>query len=950
MKRAGSGVCSAWIVFLLSVVALVLSGSAFAGQPVGTAGGQPERGDPPIRTGTLANGMCYVILKHQSPPHEVSLRLRIAAGSLQEPEGENGVAHVLEHMAFRGSAHVAESEIWRTLARLGVAFGADSNAFTATGQTYFQFDLPEADPASVSTGLMLMREIASELTLSPQGVNDERQVVLAEARLTDSPRAQAERAQTAFWFRDRPAAGRDAMGDVEFIGRVNAEELRTYYDAFYRPERATLLVVGDVDPDAIEAEIRTRFTDWKGKGPPGADPTVPAPRETGPSSELFVQPGAPSSIRLAWIAPQMEGQGSPASEHNRRLADLALRVLNLRLNSQSGRYLIASANRRQLPPLADVTLLSIDGPPDQWPASLEAADRVRRQLLRYGVTQAEVEREASEALHTWQTAAAAAATRPSAALADALLAKIDNGETLASPAEELAVASEAYQKVSPAEVDAAMRTLFGGVGPLVFLSSPQPIAGSEAALARAVADAEAEPVGAPAREPISATPFWPYTDFGPAGVVASRSDAVDLQTSFIRFENGVRLTVRPSAYSGGQIQVQVSLGHGRLDLPRDRMSADWSADSGAIDAGGVRGVDRAEMRRALGSSVYSFTFTTADDSFNLTGLTRPADLLTQLQVLAAYAVAPGWRVGAFERVQSLYTELLPQFEASPGGALGDFVGGLLYGGDPRWASPSMRDVATAKPRDLRDLLEGPLAVGDVEITVVGDVTVEQAIQAVAKTFGALPARPPAPAPPAAAYLVRFPEPTQTPVLRYHGGHADQALALAAWPIGDAYVRTPNLADARVLQQVLNNRLIERLRIADGATYTPRTGLEASRTFPGYGYLFAAASVSPLRTGLVFDRISAIIADLRTTPISADELERARKPALAALLRAQETDRYWLDALSRVQTDRRRLDLIRSAAPDLRAVSAADVQRAAQTYLLDDRTWKLVILPHADRAR
>ena len=189
---------------------------------------------------------------------------------------------MLEHMAFRGSTHVAESEIWRALARLGVAFGADSNAFTTTSQTYFQFDLPDGDPASVATGLMLMREIAGELTLSPMAVNDERNVVLAEARLTDSPGAQADRAQTAFWFENQPAAQQDAMGEVDIIKRISADQLRGFYNAYYRPERTTLLVVGDVEPDAIEAQIRSRFSDWTGKGPPGLDakPPLPARRRT----------------------------------------------------------------------------------------------------------------------------------------------------------------------------------------------------------------------------------------------------------------------------------------------------------------------------------------------------------------------------------------------------------------------------------------------------------------------------------------------------------------------------------------------------------------------------------------------------------------------------------------------------------------------------------------------
>jgi zinc protease len=292
---------------------------------------------------------------------------------------------------------------------------------------------------------------------------------------------------------------------------------------------------------------------------------------------------------------------------------------------------------------------------------------------------------------------------------------------------------------------------------------------------------------------------------------------------------------------------------------------------------------------------------------------------------------------------------LPQFEASPGGALGDFVGGLLHDGDPRWATPNMADLADARARDLKALLEEPLARGDIDVVMAGDVTVERAIQATAATFGALPPRPPAPPQPE-AYRSEFPAPSPEPVVRYHGGHPDQALALAAWPAGDAYAASPSFADLRVLQQVLNNRLIERLRIADGATYTPRTGIEASQVFIGYGYLFAAASVAPGKTDLVFERIHDIAQDLRDNPISADELERARMPALAMLRRARQTDAYWLSALGRAQTDPRRLALIRSAIPDLRAVTAESVRAAARAWMRDDKAWKLVIAPHPNRAR
>ena len=210
-----------------------------------------------------------------------------------------------------------------------------------------------------------------------------------------------------------------------------------------------------------------------------------------------------------------------------------------------------------------------------------------------------------------------------------------------------------------------------------------------------------------------------------------------------------------------------------------------------------------------------------------------------------------------------------------------------------------------------------MATGPIEPTVVGDVTVDRAIQAVATTLGALPAAI-ASSPPWRHRSLRdscFPAPTATPVVRYHGGHTDQALALAAWPIGDAYARYPNLADTRVLQQVLNNRLIERLRIADGATaYSahrtgrivdlPRLRLPAplSRAWSGLPrpiWCSNGSATSPPTCA-------------RNRRSSSDELDRARKPAVAALRTGQQAERRLLAhvALSHAQSDPRRLDLIR----------------------------------------
>src|SRR5579883_2464224 len=132
------------------------------------------KADPDIRFGSLPNGMRYAIMRNATPPGQASMRLRFDVGSLMERDDEQGLAHFLEHMAFNGSKNLpGRGEMVKTLERLGLAFGADTNASTSFDNTTYKFDLPKADDASLDTALGLLREIAGNLTLDQAAMDKE---------------------------------------------------------------------------------------------------------------------------------------------------------------------------------------------------------------------------------------------------------------------------------------------------------------------------------------------------------------------------------------------------------------------------------------------------------------------------------------------------------------------------------------------------------------------------------------------------------------------------------------------------------------------------------------------------------------------------------------------------------------------------------------------------------
>jgi len=268
---------------------------------------------------------------------------------------------------------------------------------------------------------------------------------------------------------------------------------------------------------------------------------------------------------------------------------------------------------------------------------------------------------------------------------------------------------------------------------------------------------------------------------------------------------------------------------------------------------------------------------------------------------------------------------------------------LLHPGDARWAYPTLADVQSAKLEQVKAILTPALANAPIEITMVGDVTVDQAVKSVAATFGALPTRNGAAMPQPKPGDVKFPAPTAQPVVLRHAGRADQGVAAIVWQTTDVYADSESAA-RRVITDILRFRLMEELRIKDGATYSPSATASASRIFPGYGYIAAYAEIPPEKSQLFYDTVKKVTADLRDHPVSADEFERARKPELDAFEKAEETNGYWLSALDGVQTDERRLKLTRDARPGLETVTPADVQRVAQKYLTDERAFKLVVSP------
>ncbi|MGZ9113647.1 MAG: M16 family metallopeptidase [Brevundimonas sp.] len=898
--------------------------------------------DSNVRFGQLANGMKYAILRNATPPNQAALRMRIDAGSLAERDDQKGLAHFLEHMAFNGSNNVPEGEMTRRLERLGLSFGGDTNAFTSFDQTAYTLNLPNTTDEVVETSLFVLRETASELLMAADAVDRERGVIVGEERTRNSPQLRATKALFAFLAPGQRLSDRLPIGDLDIIRTAPRDRFVDFYRDYYRPERATLIAVGDFDVDKMEGQIRAAFESWTNPAPNGADPDLGVPRTRQPETHVHLEPGAQSSAQIFWTQTPERAPDTVSERREDIVRSLGLAVLNRRLSdlarAENPPFLGAGAGHQSLFETVDAGSLFVAFNTGEWKRALETVEQEQRRLLQYGVGQAELDREITETRTALAAAAASAATRQTPALAGALLGAANENDVFSSPATNLSLFNAAAEGLTADAVNTAVREVFAGSGPLAFITTPVPIEGGEAAITAALEASRQVAVAAPVA---AAAMEWPYTDFGTATQPNARTEVADLGATLVTFPNGVKLTVKPTAFTDEQILVSVRAGQGYLSIPGDRATPMFAAGS-AVSEGGLGRLTRSQLEQVLAADVVGSSFGVGNDAYQFTGTTRPEDFPLQMQLLAAYLTDAAWRPEPFVQIRGSLPQQLDQLAATPGGAFALYGTGLLSSGDKRFGLPTKEEIAAAELSDLRGLVSQSIAQGPLEVIVVGDVTVEDAIAAVASTFGALPARSAAPTPSPAALRRAFPAPTAEPVRLQHTGIPTQALGYVAWPTIDSIADRTEGRTVGLLARVLQLRVTDELREKQGVAYSPGASSTSSIVFPDYGYVFTQIETPPEALPGFFETVDQIATSLRDAPVTDDELNRARLSSVEAVRRSQATNPWWLSNLAGVHDKPSEVEAIRTAISDLEAVTPADIQRAARAYLKSDTAWRATV--------
>jgi zinc protease len=900
--------------------------------------------DPDITFGRLPNGMRYALMRNSNPKGEAAIRFTVAVGAREETDPENGAAHFVEHMAFNGSTGIPEGQLLPMLERLGLSFGADTNATTGMDFTTYMLQLPRTDEETVSTALKVIREMAGELTIDPAAVDRERGIVLNEAQVRNDPN---RRRATHYLQAGLPGSrvGERVRADVERIANITAAQLRAFYEAYYRPERATLAIVGDFDVADMEARIKASFTDWKGEGPAREAYRGPLPESTSaPAIANFVDPSIPEIVELQRISAWKPSANTAEGARENYLRAIGTFALTNRINALSrdpaSPMLGGQAAEQPLFRSAKSFGLLTVAKDGQWAATLALAERELRRAAQFGFTAAEIAEAKANIATNINNAVAQAAGRSSANLAEELVAASLDNEVPTAPAFDLAFYQAIEASLTPEAVSEAFRAAWQGGPTLVHLSTKQPVEGDTQAIAAILAESATVAVTAPAAD---AEVQWAYGDWGAPGKVVTDETIADLGIRTIRFANGLQLNLKTTNFEPGKIGYSLRVGGGLARFPKDKQGLrELLPLVASIDGLEKHSVD--DLRRLLAGKAVSLPLGGEVDALVAGGQTTPTDLELQLELMAARVTATGWRPETAAQLAGIGPILVQQVRSNPLAIMGNSLGSIMAGDDARFGVTNPEDLGQVTLDDLRAAVAPQLAAGPMALGMVGDFDPEMAIAAVARTLGALPPRELRKETLEGAAPVTALADRATRVLT-HTGAADQGVLALGWPTTDASDQKDDFT-RDLLASVMTLRLTEKLREELGATYSPEAFSYSHLSLKGFGYLAAYATVPPAAMDDTAAAIRAIAAELAAQPPAADLFERARNPIRANYERAETQNGGWLALVTEAQSNTQLLDRRRQRMAILDAITPADVQSAAARYLAGTAPVELRVVPEA----
>lgn len=915
-------------------------------------GGGPEPfpaiGDPAVRHGTLENGLSYFIRANEEPRNRAELRLVVNAGSILEDEGQRGLAHVVEHMAFNGTRSFERQEIVEYLESIGMRFGPDVNAYTSFDETVYMLTLPTDSVGVLETGIRILEEWAWGITFDSLQVEQERAVVMEEWRSGQGAGSRLQNQQFPVLALRSRYADRLPIGTPESLATFDHASLRQFYQDWYRPDLMAVVAVGDFDPDEMEALIREHFS----RIPEHDDPRRRSVHEVPSHRETLISVATDPELTSSSISVYLKKEPTPwtdARAYRRWIVEsLASSMLVNRISEIIQRtdspFLDVSSFQGRFVRTLSTFALTVRTPEDGVEEGLEAMLLEVQRAARHGFTATELEREKREMLRSMEQRYAERDKTTSGSFAADYVSHFLYGGSVLGPETEYRLYQELIPTIGLGETNAAVDRWTAVPNRVVLVSTPERDGvrpPSDTALAAII---ERSPRERPSayRDSISAAPLVANEPI--PGRIVSEREVPEVGVLVWELENGATLVSKPTDFREDQVLFAGRSPGGTSLVPDEDYIAALTA-AAVVQSGGLGELSGNDLRKRLAGSVAGAGADIGEMYEGISGAASPRDLETLFQIVHLKFVAPRPDTAAFEAYRTQARAAFRNRSASPDVAFQDTLRVTLAQNHPRARPPSSEMFDQLDMHRSFEIYRERFAdASDFTFFLVGSFDPDEVRPLVERYLASLPD------------LGRI-EAGRDVGIRPPTGIVEKTVSRGIEPrarteiifTGPIEFERENIIALQSLADVLRIRLRESLREDLGGTYGVSVrGSAAREPHPRYQFSIGFAA-DPERLDELIAAVFAEIETLKAAGARADDVADVREMQF----RSRETDLrenyFWLGQLMTYVQHEWEMSDIPSSSSRSSNLTPELVQDAARLYLDTSNYVRVSLIPDVSAA-
>jgi len=940
-------------VFALSVVVMITAALALNAQtvvkskPATTATKQTASGiiplDPAVRIGKLPNGFTYYIRKNVEPKNRVQLYLANKIGSIMENDDQRGLAHFMEHMGFNGTKNFPKNDLVNYLQKAGVRFGADLNAYTSFDETVYQLPIPSDDPEVLKNGIQIMRDWAQDATLDVAEIDKERGVVLEEKRLGKGAQQRMQDKYLPMLFNNSRYSDRLPIGTEEVLKNFSAETIKQFYKDWYRPDLQALIVVGDIDVDAMEKTIKAKFSDLK-------NPLKPRQRTKYSISLLnknqfiaVTDKEFPVSVAQIMIKHPESKLITATDYRNSIIRSLFNSMIGTRFADMSKQadppFLQAGANISGFLAGLDMYNVFVVAKPGEMERGFKAILTETERVKRFGFTQTELDRAKQSYLTNMESSFKEKDKTPSESLVKEYLRNFLEQEASPGIEYEYKMANSMTGGISLSDLNNLAKKYITDVNRDVIIMGPEKDKDNlpdEAKVESWISGTKQSDISAYVDQ-LSDKPLLSEKLSG--GKVISESKIPEIGISEFKLSNGIKVILKPTDFKNDEISFSAfSPGGSSLYSDADFQSAQYA--TAIIRNGGLAEFNSVQLPKLLSGKRVSVSPFITERSEGISGSTSPKDLETALQLTYLYFTQPRKDAETFKGLIAQQKGGLANRGNDPNSVFADSVAAILGNYNVRRTGPTVEKINQVSLDRAFEIYKDRFAdASDFTFVFVGSFKPEEIKPLLEQYLGSLPSG-------------NRKEAAKDLGIKIPAGKIDKKIYKGQEPkasvrlvfSGDYTWSEKHNNQLDALAEVLTIKLIERLREDEGGVYG--VGARASYSkFPKSRYTFSISfGCAPENVEKLISSTLDEINKIRVNGALAGDIEKF----IAEESRTTETqlkdNGFWLGYLTNQLQNEDDPKQILTYLESLKELNPESLKATVQYRLNPDNFIRIVLLP------